>query len=526
MRRSGAPTARKFWLGARAFLLVVLIAGLAIVLPESTEATSRHQLKKLTASDIAPSAFFGSGVAVSGDTVIAGAAEENAGGADAGAAYVFQRNQGGADNWGEVKKVIATDAQAGDWFGRSLALSGDTAIVGAYHEDAAGADAGAAYVLQRDQGGANNWGELKKLIASDAQANDLFGLSMAVDGDTAIVGAPNEDAGGSLAGAAYIFHRDEGGANNWGEVTKLTASDAQPNVQFGLSVAVSGDTAFVGAPDEEAGGKDAGAVYVFQRDQGGADNWGEVAKLAASDAQPHDVFGNSVAANGDTTIVGAAGEDQVGGNTGAAYLFQRDQGGPDNWGEVTKLTASDADTSDAFGISVAVSGDNAIVGALREDEGGFNAGAAYYFRRDQGGPDNWGEVAKLTASDAASGAVFGLSVAVSADTAVIGAPSDNAGGNLDAGAAYVFDLSQPKPTPTITPTVTITPTPTITPTQTVTPTHALFVGGIALDSDLRSLPLETPGPANSPWAILAAIVAVASLVAAGGVSLYARRRGA
>ncbi len=120
----------------------------------------------------------------------------------------------------EVKKLIASDAQAGDNFGFSVAVSGDTAVVGAPFE---GSRAGAAYVFQRDQGGAGNWGEVKKLTASDAEAGDRFGVSAAVSGDTAVVGARSE---GSEAGAAYVFHRDEGGANNWGEVKKLTASDA------------------------------------------------------------------------------------------------------------------------------------------------------------------------------------------------------------------------------------------------------------------------------------------------------------
>ncbi|MCH8066317.1 MAG: hypothetical protein IIC90_10925, partial [Chloroflexi bacterium] len=150
----------------------------------------------------------------------------------------------GATSLNEVKKLTSSDAGAGfffDLFGRSVAISGDTAVVGAYVEDAAALNAGAAYVFQRNDGGADNWGEVKKLIASDIQAGDSFGYSIAVSGDTAVVGAIQEDTGGFLAGAVYVFQRDEGGADNWGEVKKLTASDAQANVQFGVSVAVSGD---------------------------------------------------------------------------------------------------------------------------------------------------------------------------------------------------------------------------------------------------------------------------------------------
>ncbi len=311
-----------------------------------------------------------------------GANFEDAGGSNAGAAYIFQRNQGGPNNWGEVTKLTASDAQAGDQFGTSVAISGDTAIVGANAEDAGGAGgrAGASYIFQRNQGGPDNWGEVTKLTASDAQAFDFFGSSVAISGDTVVVGAILGDAGAFDAGAAYIFERNQGGPNIWGQVTKLLASDAQIDDFFGWSVAVSGDTAVVGAVFEDAGGASAGAAYVFERDQGGPDNWGEVTKLTASDAQADDVFGDSVAiSGGDTAVVGAIGENSAGGDAGAAYVFERNQGGPDNWGEVKKLTASDAQPADYFGLSVAISGDTAVVGAIGEDSAGGDAGAAYVF---------------------------------------------------------------------------------------------------------------------------------------------------
>ena len=275
--------------------------------------------------------------------------------------------------------------------------------------------------------------QVKKLLASDAEAGDRFGWSVAVSGDTAVVGARSEGAGGFNAGAAYVLQRDQGGADNWGEVTKLTASDTQTGDLFGYSVAVSGDTAIVGARDEDAGSPDinfnAGAAYVFQRDEGGADNWGEVTKLTASDAQAEDWFGFRVAVSGDTAVVGACCEDAVGSNNaGAAYVFQRNEGGADNWGELIKLTASDAQAGDEFGVSVAVSADTAGVGARLEDTGGDAAGAAYVFRRNEGGADNWGELIKLTASDAQAGDEFGVSVAVSADTAVVGASGEDGRG--------------------------------------------------------------------------------------------------
>ncbi len=421
----------------RLLVLVGLAVLLALALPGPAQAASLSEVKKLTASDAQAGDNFGISVAISGDTAVVAARFEDSEGTNAGAAYVFQRNQGGQGNWGQVKKLTASDAEAGDYFGTSVAIYGDTAIVGARFESAGGFQAGAAYVFRRDLGGPDNWGEVAKLTASDAQATDWFGATVAVSGDTAVVGAYLEDAGGDFAGAAYVFQRDQGGASNWGEVTKLTASDAEAGDSFGASVAVSGDTAVIGAFQEDAGGDSAGAADVFQRGQGGPERWGEVTKLIASDADAGDFFGVGVAVSEDTVVVGANNDDAGGSLAGAAYVFMRDQGGTDNWGEVTKLAASDAEAGDFFGSGVAVSDDIAVVGAFREDAGGDNAGAAYVFQRDQGSQDGWGEVKKLMASDAQAGDSFGIRVAVSDGTAVVGAYFEDAGGN-SAGAAYVF----------------------------------------------------------------------------------------
>ena len=428
--------------GAIAVLLVIaggLFSGPAGLGPEpqSAEAALLSEVKKLLASDAQEFDTFGISVAVSGDTAVVGATQVNAE-SNRGAVYIFQRDQGGADNWGEVTRLHASDGAAFDAFGRSVAVSGDTVVVGANMEDMLSEEAGAAYVFRRDEGGVDHWGEVKKLLASDAQFRDEFGGSVAVNGDTVVVGANMEDAGGSEAGAAYVFQRDEGGVDNWGEVKKLLASDAQEFDFFGQSVAVSGDTTIVGAFGEDAGGSAAGAAYVFQRDQGGADNWGEVTKLTGSDALAADFFGQSVAVSGDTAVVGArgafAGEFPGAVVGGAAYIFERDEGGAGNWGEVTRLTASDAHRGDFFGTSVAVSGDTVVVGAPVRAGGG----APYVFQRDKGGAGNWGQVKKVTASDAEAGDGFGESVAVNGDTAIVGAPGEDAGGSR-AGAAYVFE---------------------------------------------------------------------------------------
>jgi len=327
------------------------------------------------------------------------------------------------------------------------------------------------------------------LKASNTDASDFFGFSVAVSGDTVVVGAPGEasnatgvdgnqgDNSAFIAGAAYVFVRD--GSGNWSQQAYLKASNTDAFDQFGISVAVSGDTVVVGADreDSNATGVDgnqgdnsasnAGAAYVFVRD--GSGNWAQQAYLKASNTNVGDFFGDSVAVSGDTVVVGADGEDSnatgVDGDpsdnsassAGAAYVFVRDGSG--NWAQQAYLKASNTDAFDQFGISVAVSGDTVVVGAIFEDSNatgvdgnqGDNsatiAGAAYVFVRD--GSGNWAQQAYLKASNTDAFDQFGTSVAVSGDTVVVGADGEasNATGvdgdqnaNLadNAGAAYVF----------------------------------------------------------------------------------------
>ncbi|MEM7249198.1 MAG: FG-GAP repeat protein, partial [Acidobacteriota bacterium] len=391
---------------------------------------------KLVADDGQPGDMFGWSVSVHGGVAVVGVLGDDGGGSQAGAARVFSRGDAG---WEEVKKLVASDAEAGDAFGLSVSVDEDVAIAGAPWEDAAGARAGAAYVFVRDVGGADHWGEVRKLSASDARIGSTFGASVSISGDTILVGADGDRDAGLQSGAAYIFVRDEGGAGNWGEVRKLTASDAEAGDRFGYSVSISGDTAVVGAFGEDDLGAFTGRAYIFGRDEGGVDQWGQVAVLTASDAAVGDNFGFTVAGGEEIVVVGALGQDEAGDNAGAAYVFSRDEGGPAAWGELAKLTASDAADGDGFGYSVAVGENRVIVGAQSEDTAGLSAGATYVFSRDEGGPAAWGESVKLLASDGAAGDQFGLAVAASGDIAVVGAFGADAGAD-GSGAAYVHDL--------------------------------------------------------------------------------------
>ncbi len=408
---------------------------------------------RLSPGDAQPSDFFGWSVAADGDTIVVGSPGESGGHGDplpgAGAAYVFERDLGKSGSWVETARLIASDAQAFDGFATSITIHGNTIVVGAPDEDGGAGDpqpgAGAAYVFERDLGGPGNWVQMAKLVASDPQPFDAFGNAVSIHGDTIAVGAYLEDGGPgdplTDAGAVYVFERDQGGPGNWGQSARLADQSLMDFVQFGMSISIHGDTIAVGAPFHNIfpgpplGWAQAGLVLIFERNQGGPGNWGEAAGVIAGDFQEDDHFGMSVSLQGDTMVAGAPHEDGGPGDpllsAGAAYVFERDEGGPGNWGQTVRLSASDAQANDAFAAALGISGDILVVGASGED-GGPNdpapdAGAAYVFERHTGGWAQWGQAARITAGDGQSLDGFGGSASISFDTLVIGASFEDGG---------------------------------------------------------------------------------------------------
>jgi hypothetical protein len=382
----------------------------------------RHQVAKLKAGDAAPGDLLGTTIAISGDTAVVGATNADDGRTDSGAAYVFERDYGGAGTWGQVARLAASDAGMYHYFGRGLAIAGDTVAVGAY----AASPGGAVYLFQRDLGGPNAWGQLARITAEDTSWGDAFGYALDLDGDTLIVGAY---AGGDYDGKAYIFYRDQGGPEHWGQVAEIVADDVAAYDYFGSAVAVSGDTVIVGSPGDDGL---LGAAYVFRRDAGGPDHWGQVRKITAEDGLPTDFFGWPVAISGDTAAISAA--DRAPG--GAAYVFYRDQGGPDNWGQVIRLAAGDLTPGSAFGNAADVFGDTIAVGAPGREPGG----STYLYARSEGGTDTWGQVARLEVEGAITGTAFGDAVAVDGELLAVGASGDEPGGS-----AYLFALANVPP---------------------------------------------------------------------------------
>ena len=321
---------------------------------------------------------------------------------NAGSAYIFERDGGG--NWIEVQKIVASDRAGNDRYGNSVSISGSYAIVGAYaeDEDASGGNTmnapGSAYIYARDST-TGTWNQIQKIVASDRADTDYFGYSVSISGDYAVVGAHLEDhtASGTdsmeSSGSVYIFERNGGG--NWIQEQKIVASDRDAYDRFGYSLAISGDYVIAGAyqeDEDEAGANtlsEAGSAYIFERDGNG--DWNQAQKVTASDRASDDEFGYSVSISGSYAIVGAylEDEDSLGANTinaaGSAYIYERDNSG--NWNQFQKIVNSDREQADQLAWTVSISGHYAIIGAHEEDEdaSGANsmnsAGSAYILEK-------------------------------------------------------------------------------------------------------------------------------------------------
>gem|GEM_PF-664858 len=405
-------------------------AGSAYVFARS--GTTWTQQARFVAADGKSNDRFGSSVSVSGDTAVVGApSADSAAGVYTGAAYVMVRS---GVAWTQQAKLAASDGASGDGFGHSVSVSGDTALVGAdYADTAAGADAGAAYVLVRS---GTTWTEQSKLGAAGGATNDLFGFSVSVSDGTAVVGVPGSHAeAGDFAGAASVFVRS---GVTWSQQQQLflAGAGAAPQDRFGYAVSVSGDTAVVGVPnDSVAAAAYAGSAYVFVHN--GA-LWSQQALLTPSEAQGGDGIGSSVGVSGDTVVLGAPGTDTPSGDgAGAAYVFVRSG---TVWTEQARITVDDGVAVDPYGFlfghSVSVSGDTVVVGVPRDDAPARqDIGSAYVFVRSG---TTWTQQAKLATADAAAFDHFGTSVSVSGDSIAVGAPDDNTMAGDDAGSLSVF----------------------------------------------------------------------------------------
>ena len=405
---------------------VAVAASLSIIALSHSRAYAQCEAQGPVEAGGSPGQLFGTSVAVDNDQTMIGTPDATGLNGKTGVVHVYRRE---ASGWVAAQILEPSDGVNDDEFGFSVAVAGPWAAVGARAHDslAIGMTSGAVYLYEQIGG---VWTFAQKIQGSDRDIGDQFGYSVALEGDTLLVGAPTHDLAGvgTKAGAVYAF---ELAGSTWVEVDKLTASDAEIDDRFGLSVDVSNDTAVVGSPREDTVADNAGAIYIFDRS---GSLWNETAKVHGSALRATARFGQAVAVDGDRVIATAQITAALPITyAGVAYAFERGGG---TWPETQQIFASDAASDDFFGVGLAMRGDHMVIGARFADTpAGTEAGAAYVFGYDGA---LWDELSKFTAADGGVGHNLGLAVDLDDSVAIIGSPQWSG-----RGAFYVHPLSEP-----------------------------------------------------------------------------------
>jgi hypothetical protein len=378
----------------RRSIAALLAITMALFMTHPLQADIWREQAKITPLDSVEGDWFGFSVVLDNDTIHVGAPFSFK-------SYLFRENGG---DWEQTDAIPAPYAGGATWYAATCGLSDGVPLVGV-----AGPLGNSALLCAPAKWG---WGMTPLDVPRSASAFGLFSLStwLAFEDNLAVVGEPGEEGTGEKSGAVYVF--DLSGQEI--ERTRLVGTDTAENDWFGAAVSLKGDRLLIGAPND---GSEAGAAYVFQRT--GA-TWSQLARLAGSTTSADDGFGSTVAIWGDTAVVGAPFED---GGSGAAYMFRKNGIA---WTQVSRLTALDNQAEEYFGNSVALDGDTLIVGAIGDNDTGEFAGAAYVFR-DSG--TSWTQVAKLTASDAQDSLAWGFGISLEGTRAVIGRYASNGPGS-------------------------------------------------------------------------------------------------
>jgi hypothetical protein len=390
--------------------MLPMLAGAQIRLNETTPGTNDE---------------FGISVTLDGNHAAVGAYQFTSSGP--GRVVVFERDTFG--NWSQQTGLVAPDGVVGDRFGERVAMSGNRLFVSAFTAELSGGrtEAGAVYLFEESAG---VWSFSQKLTASDAATGDRFGASLSISGDRLLVGSYLADAPTVNSGAAYVFDRDGGGV--WNETAKLVAADADTDDRFGWSLGLDGDRALIGAyVDDNAGGVNAGSAYVFDF---AASTWTQTAKILNDEALPGDTLGRAVALDWPFAVISALGRDEGGVDGGAAYIFEDVAG---SWIQRSKLTSNAPADDGLFGWNVRIEGTTAVVAEVGATTLGATAGMAHVFRRDIDGV--WPAVLRSAAPNTSAGDAFGVSVWLDGDRVLCGAIGDDDGGT-DSGAAWILTI--------------------------------------------------------------------------------------
>lgn len=410
---------KNYWFHAGMICLSWLMASLRLIASgEPDQVLSSITEFKAISSDSETIRYFGDEVAIDGDTALVSVQTSSFRGRPA-IVYVFVRENGG---WIEEARITSDEPS----FGNALAICGDTALIGAFAADENGDASGSAFVYVRKNG---QWTQEAKLTASDGGAEDIFGFSVSLDGDTALIGAAAADG----HGAAYIFERS---GNQWTETERLVANDPGQADFFGVSVSIEGNLALIGSPwDRNFNGAAAGSAYVFEK---GLTGWNQIEKVIPNNWLASIDFGFNVSLSGDTLLI--ASSPEIGNDIDIidAYVFEREN---DSWNQKARLVPSLPSDQLTFVLQlnrrIALSGDCAVISSSSNDD---NQGVAFLFRK---GSNGWFEETIIRSSDGEAVDSFGECVALDGSTVLVGAPFNHLSTNPShrAGAVYFYDLA-------------------------------------------------------------------------------------
>lgn len=389
----------------------------------------------LFAADPVAGNRFGESVDLKGNWAIGGSNMKNATGEQIGTAYILNHDANTGE-WGQVKQLFPDNFSAGDQFyGAKVAMGNGYCAVSAPLDDEGSADAGAVYLYKFNGNDPSDWVFYQKITGINANEQIGSSLDFSADG-LLIIGASLNSDNSLESGAAYIFAQTPVGTGNWNLVKKLGANDPNFADHFGNAVAISGDYALVGSNNNDEKGVDAGAAYLFGRNVGGANNWGQIKKIMAPDGEDDDNFGVSVDIDAAWAVIGANKDDDNGNESGSAYVFYKNQGGvADSWNQHVKMRDFNGKKGEHYGYDVSIDGDHFVVGARWKKIFQSRAGAIFVYHREDSG---WAEFAMLTEPDNKYNDNLGTSVAIDNQFIIGGIPGDDLPPATDCGAVLVF----------------------------------------------------------------------------------------
>jgi hypothetical protein len=477
---------------------VMLIALLTLFAPARsvmTQSSLTFTQTKLLASDAAQYDYFGLSVAVKGDTAVIGAYGKSDLARNAGAAYAFTRNSG---SWTQQARLGTSTPLIDAYLGATVATNGSYTAAGAPYASVGAQNDGVVYLFSNA-----TWQQQTILLPNDPDSLSQFGNALAINDNTLFVGAPMHDSFGVNAGAVYVFTFD---GVSWVQRQKLIGADTVPGDRFGSALALNDGWLAVSAPLHSSPGSPGGAVYLFEFD---GVSWVQRYKVGAPDTIAGDRFGSAIALDNGWLAVGVPLHRFVGSASGAVYLFEFNGTA---WVQRQKFVASDTVGGDQFGSALALENQRLVVGAPLHNSNGPASGAVYIFER---ATTTWIERAKLIGSDTNAGDRLGGSISIDGNTILVGAYGDTAAGPAT-GAAYVFvevtgpevtntpsiivtptETSTPSATPSHTPSPTFTPTPSATPSNTPSPTFTPTPSATPSHTPSPTLTF-TPTPSATP----------------------------